>query len=122
MPKKPKQLAKLSRPRLYDALPRERLFALLDEKRKRPVILIAGLPGARLREPALDDVQKAAQGWLQQVVGIAILEGPGSMASVAIGREQPLTEFSPRPPPEPEGRLIGREIGERLSRNNFCGE
>ena len=28
--------AKLSRPRLYDALPRERLFGLLDEKCARP--------------------------------------------------------------------------------------
>ena len=46
MPKKPQQLAKLSRPRLYDALPRERLFALLDEKRKHQAIWIAGLPGA----------------------------------------------------------------------------
>src|SRR5579859_4800718 len=46
MPKKLQQLAKLSRPRLYDALPRERLFALLDEKRKHPAIWIAGPPGA----------------------------------------------------------------------------
>ena len=46
MPKKSQQLAKLSRPRLYDALPRERLFALLDEKRKHPAIWIAGPPGA----------------------------------------------------------------------------
>lgn len=46
MPKKPQQLAKLSRPRLYDALPRERLFALLDEKRRHPAIWIAGPPGA----------------------------------------------------------------------------
>ncbi|MEO8007529.1 MAG: hypothetical protein ABI728_03270, partial [Betaproteobacteria bacterium] len=47
MPKKPQQqLAKLSRPRLYDALPRERLFALLDEMRKHPAIWIAGPPGA----------------------------------------------------------------------------
>lgn len=40
------QLAKLSRPRLYDALPRERLFALLDEKRRHPAIWVAGPPGA----------------------------------------------------------------------------
>lgn len=46
MPKKSQQLAKLSRPRLYEALPRERLFALLDEKRRHPVIWIAGPPGA----------------------------------------------------------------------------
>jgi DNA-binding SARP family transcriptional activator len=46
VPKKPQQLAKLSRPRLYDALPRERLFALLDEKCLHPAVWIAGPPGA----------------------------------------------------------------------------
>lgn len=46
MPKKPQQLAKLSRPRLYDALPRERLFSLLDQKRKHPAVWISGPPGA----------------------------------------------------------------------------
>ncbi|MBI3527467.1 MAG: hypothetical protein HY067_05800 [Betaproteobacteria bacterium] len=46
MSKKPQQLAKLSRPRLYDAVPRERLFRLLDEKRKHPAIWVAGPPGA----------------------------------------------------------------------------
>lgn len=40
------QLAKLSRPRLYDALPRERLFALLDEAGARPALWIAAPPGA----------------------------------------------------------------------------
>ena len=46
MPTKPQQLAKLSRPRLYDALPRERLFALLDQERRHPSVWIAGPPGA----------------------------------------------------------------------------
>jgi LuxR family transcriptional regulator, maltose regulon positive regulatory protein len=46
MPKKPQQLAKLSRPRLYDALPRERLFSLLDQKRKHPAVWVYGPPGA----------------------------------------------------------------------------
>lgn len=46
MPKKQTQLAKLSRPRLYDAVPRERLFSLLDEKRKHPAIWVCGPPGA----------------------------------------------------------------------------
>ena len=40
------QLAKLSRPRLYDAVPRERLFSLLDDKRKHPAIWVCGPPGA----------------------------------------------------------------------------
>jgi len=46
VPKKPQQLAKLSRPRLYDAVPRTRLFKLLDQKRKHAGIWIAGPPGA----------------------------------------------------------------------------
>src|SRR3954447_6508902 len=40
-------LAKLTRPKLYDALPRPRLFALLDEGcREKPVIWISAPPGA----------------------------------------------------------------------------
>ena len=46
MPKKPPQLAKLTRPRLHKAVARERLFALLDEKREQPVVWIVGPPGA----------------------------------------------------------------------------
>jgi LuxR family transcriptional regulator, maltose regulon positive regulatory protein len=40
------QLAKTSRPRLFDALPRERLFALLDEETRHPAVWIAAPPGA----------------------------------------------------------------------------
>lgn len=39
-------LAKLSRPRLHDVLPRERLFSMLDALRKHSVIWISGPPGA----------------------------------------------------------------------------
>lgn len=39
-------LAKLSRPRLYDAVPRERLFLQLDGLRSHPVVWIAAPPGA----------------------------------------------------------------------------
>jgi LuxR family maltose regulon positive regulatory protein len=38
--------AKLSRPRLYDAVPRERLFILLDEESEHPALWIAAPPGA----------------------------------------------------------------------------
>lgn len=41
-----KQLAKLTRPRLYEALPRERLFAVLDESSQRSAVWIAAPPGA----------------------------------------------------------------------------
>src|SRR4051812_1995397 len=46
MPKKPPQLAKLSRPRLHAPVARERLFRLLDKKREHPVVWIVGPPGA----------------------------------------------------------------------------
>ena len=46
MPKKRPQLAKLTRPRLYKAVARERLFRLLDDKREHTVVWIAGPPGA----------------------------------------------------------------------------
>ncbi len=40
-------LAKLTRPKLYDALPRPRLFALLDEgRREKPIVWISAPPGA----------------------------------------------------------------------------
>jgi len=39
-------LAKLTRPKLYGALPRQRLFALLDEATTRPVVWLCAAPGA----------------------------------------------------------------------------
>jgi LuxR family transcriptional regulator, maltose regulon positive regulatory protein len=46
LPRRVPQLAKLSRPRLYDAVPRQRLFKLLDDKRQHPAIWVCGPPGA----------------------------------------------------------------------------
>ncbi len=43
---KQSQLAKISRPRLHSAVPRERLFSLLDALRKHSAIWICGPPGA----------------------------------------------------------------------------
>ncbi|MFN0316418.1 MAG: BTAD domain-containing putative transcriptional regulator [Burkholderiales bacterium] len=42
----PPALAKLTRPRLYEAVARARLFQLLDKCRERPVVWISGPPGA----------------------------------------------------------------------------
>ncbi len=42
----PITLAKFSRPRLYDVLRRERLFARIDAARAHPIVWIAGPPGA----------------------------------------------------------------------------
>jgi LuxR family maltose regulon positive regulatory protein len=46
MVKRAAPLAKLSRPRLHEAVSRERLFALLDDQQRLPVTLIAAPPGA----------------------------------------------------------------------------
>src|SRR5206468_8927950 len=43
---RPPALAKLTRPKLYDALPRPRLFARLDEAATRPIVWVCGPPGA----------------------------------------------------------------------------
>src|SRR5262249_6089350 len=44
--KKPTQFAKLTRPRMHDAVPRERLFRLLDDKRAHAVVWVTGPPGS----------------------------------------------------------------------------
>jgi ATP/maltotriose-dependent transcriptional regulator MalT len=41
-----RQLAKLTRPRLHEAVARERLFKLLDKKREQRVVWVAGPPGS----------------------------------------------------------------------------
>ena len=46
MPRRAPALAKLTRPRLFDAVPRPRLFARLDEARGRPVVWISAPPGS----------------------------------------------------------------------------
>jgi LuxR family maltose regulon positive regulatory protein len=43
---RPIALAKLTRPKLYDALPRPRLFSLLDEAAAHPIIWICAPPGS----------------------------------------------------------------------------
>ena len=46
MPQPSQPLAKLSRPRLFDSVPRERLFGGLDGLRRHPLIWVAAPPGA----------------------------------------------------------------------------
>jgi len=47
MPHKAPQLAKLTRPRVHNAIARQRLFTRLDqESEQRPAICIVGPPGA----------------------------------------------------------------------------
>ena len=46
MSARPPALAKLTRPRLYDALPRPRLFAQLDDALARPLVWVSAPPGS----------------------------------------------------------------------------
>ena len=46
MPTAQSNLAKLTRPRLHKSVLRERLFQVLDEACRRPVVWVAGPPGA----------------------------------------------------------------------------
>jgi hypothetical protein len=46
MPRPTPQLAKLTRPRLHNAVARQRLFRLLDEKREHACVWLSGPPGA----------------------------------------------------------------------------
>src|SRR5690348_6840899 len=43
---RPRPLAKLTRPKLYGAVPRPRLFALLDDAATRPIVWISAPPGS----------------------------------------------------------------------------
>ena len=46
MPQPPATLAKLSPPKLFGVLMRERLFTALDTQRQHPAVWVAGPPGA----------------------------------------------------------------------------
>ena len=46
MPKAPRALAKLTRPRLYAPIKRTRLFKLLDRRERTPIVWVSGPPGS----------------------------------------------------------------------------
>ena len=65
--KKTAALAKLTRPRLFAAFPRQRLFDLLDQYRKHPLIWIVGPPraGKTTLVASYLDVRKPPALWCQ---------------------------------------------------------
>ena len=67
-------LAKLTRPKLYDALPRPRLFSLLDDAATRPIVWICAPPGSgktTLVASYLED-RDLRHVWYQADIGDAI--------------------------------------------------
>ena len=64
-------LAKLTRPKLYDALPRPRLFSLLDEAAARPIVWITAPTGSGKSTLALSFVPFALIG---AVGGLAVFQ------------------------------------------------
>jgi len=116
-PAEPALLAKFSRPRLYNVVKRERLFARIDDARDHPLVWIAGPPGAGKTTLVGSYVvsRKLTGIWFQADGGDA---DPGTLfhyltlAAAELAAARPAGSANPAPPRCLRGRG-GRRGGER---------